>query len=411
MDAYILWLLVLGVGCFGAAWVPHLVYGRPISLPIIYVALGALLFAIPSPLRDPDPLQSLELTERLSELLVIVSLTGVGLKLDRRVGWRSWGSTWRLLGITMPLCIVGFTLLGWGVLGLVPATAVLLAAALAPTDPVLAAEVQAGPPSERNENEVRFALTSEAGLNDGLAFPFTNLAIAAAGAGASNWHFEWLWYDVGYKIIVGVLFGVVLGYMLAYLMFRVGGQTRLAKTGEAIAAPALTLIPYALTQLVDGYGFLAVFVAAIAFRSFERDHEFHRTLHDFSDNLERMLMAFALILLGGAVVGGLLQPLTWPAALVGLAFLLIVRPAAGIIGLIGSKMSLAEKLAISFFGIRGIGSIYYLAYGLNEASIRQKEFLWSIAGWVVVASIVIHGITAAPMMRWIERRESKHQAA
>src|SRR5687768_3823818 len=108
MDPYIVSMLLIGVACFGAAWVPHLVRGRPISFPIIYVGLGAAVFWLPIGLPVPDPLKYRELTERFSELVVIVSLTGVGLKLDRPIGLRRWGSTWRLLAITMPLCIAAF---------------------------------------------------------------------------------------------------------------------------------------------------------------------------------------------------------------------------------------------------------------------------------------------------------------
>ena len=105
---------------------------------------------------------------------------GAGLKLDRPVSWRGWESSWRLLGIAMPLTIAGIAFLGWTILGLGIGAALLLGAVLAPTDPVLASDIQVGPPQSGKEDEVRFALTSEAGLNDGAAFPFVYLAIAIA---------------------------------------------------------------------------------------------------------------------------------------------------------------------------------------------------------------------------------------
>src|SRR5688500_15495284 len=136
-------------------------------------------FALPLAVPRPDPVEDGESVKRLAELVVIVSLMGSGLRLDRPVGWRSWMLTWRMLAIAMPITIVGAAFLGWWMLGFLPATALLLGAVLAPTDPVLASDVQVGPPGEEEEDEVRFTLTSEAGLNDGLAFPFTNAAIAA----------------------------------------------------------------------------------------------------------------------------------------------------------------------------------------------------------------------------------------
>ena len=119
---------------------------------------------------------------------------GAGLKIDRRVGWRSWGLTWRLLAIAMPLTILLLSLLSHWLLGLGAAAAILLAASLAPTDPVLASDVQVGPPKSGEEDETRFALTSEAGLNDGLAFPFVMCALALAETGRSGepWFLQWL---------------------------------------------------------------------------------------------------------------------------------------------------------------------------------------------------------------------------
>src|SRR5215203_5476753 len=179
-------------------------------MPIAFLGLGMLVFALPLGLPAPDPVAHPAVTEHLTEFGVIVALMGAGLKLDRRVGLRRWSSTWRLLAITMPLSIAAVALLGWWFAGLVPAAAVLVAAALAPTDPVLASDVQVGEPTddEDSEDEVRFALTSEAGLNDGLAFPFTYLAIAMVTAGSTStgvWLGRWFAVDVLYKLAVGLL--------------------------------------------------------------------------------------------------------------------------------------------------------------------------------------------------------------
>ena len=139
-----------------------------------------------SPLAAANPLADIDFTRRLTEFVVIVALFGAGLKIDRPVSWRGWILAWRLLGVAMPLTILAIAFLGWSVLGLGLASALLLGAALAPTDPVLASDVQVGPPHEGMEDEVRFALTAEAGLNDGLSFPFVYLAIALALSEASG---------------------------------------------------------------------------------------------------------------------------------------------------------------------------------------------------------------------------------
>ena len=166
-DTYEIILALLGVAFIGAAWLPRFLQGRPLSFPILYVALGFVLFALPLGLPDPLPLNNRQVTEHFTELLVIIALMGAGLKLDRPLSFRGWGVTWRLLGIVMPLTIAATALLGWWVIGLAPVSALLLGAVLAPTDPVLSSDVQVGAPGEGQEDQVRFGLTSEAGLNDG----------------------------------------------------------------------------------------------------------------------------------------------------------------------------------------------------------------------------------------------------
>lgn len=405
MEPYAIWMLIIGVSFFGAAWIPYLLRGKPLSFPIVCVAFGAIGFSLPLGIEAPDPVGSPELAERLTELVVILALMGVGLKLDRRVGWRRWSSTWRLLGVTMLLCIAAFALTGWYFLAMSPAAAVLLGAVLAPTDPVLAADVQTAPPQECDTGEVRFALTSESGLNDGLAFPFTNLAlaIAAAAGGSQAWFETWLWTDLIYKVAVGLLAGVVVGYAMAWLVFRARIPSPVADTGEGIAAIAITLVSYSATELAGGYGFIAVFVTALVIRNYERDHEYHKAMHRVAEHVERLLMALVLVLFGGVLASGLLGALTWQAALAGLAFVFLVRPLAGLIGLVGMNISWCQRGAIAFFGIRGVGSFYYLAYALRRQHFDEAELMWSLVGFVVLVSIILHGVAATPVMRRIER--------
>lgn len=307
---------VVGLGALLAGILPRVLERRPLSMPIAFLGLGMLIFILPTGLPDPDPLEHSEIATHLTEIGVIVALMGAGLKIDRPLSWARWSSTWRLLAIAMPLCIAAVTLLGWWWAGLVPAAALLLGAALAPTDPVLASDVQVGEPTdvEDSEDEVRFALTSEAGLNDGLAFPFVYAAVAIATAGLAprEWFVDWFTVDVLYKLAVGVGGGLAVGWLLGKLFFRAPSTLRLARHAEGFLALAATFLAYGLVEVVGGYGFLAVFVAARAIRAAERTHEFHSVLHDFAEQVERLLTVLLLLLFGGAVVGGLLAPLTWP---------------------------------------------------------------------------------------------------
>ncbi|MFG1675912.1 cation:proton antiporter [Micromonospora sp. NPDC049282] len=398
---------LLGVGALLAGILPRMLEKRPLSMPIAFLGLGMLVFALPTGLPMPDPLRSPELTTHLTEVGVIVALMGAGLKIDRPLSWARWSSTWRLLAIAMPLCIAAVALLGWWWAGLVPAAALLLGAALAPTDPVLASDVQVGEPTdaEDSEDEVRFALTSEAGLNDGLAFPFVYAAIAIASTSLapSDWLGEWLAVDVVYKLAAGVGGGLLVGWLLGKLFFRAPNALRLAKHSEGFLALAATFLAYGLVEVIGGYGFLAVFVAARAIRSAERTHEFHSVLHDFAEQVERLLTVLLLLLFGGAVIGGLLAPLTWTAAVVGLALLLVIRPLVGWLSLRGAPGRASEHWVISLFGIRGVGSFYYLAYATSKTDFPQAELLWATVGLVVVVSVVAHGIAATPIMQLLDR--------
>lgn len=410
-DAHSVVYALAGLAALGGALLPRLIGHLPASPPMAFLALGLLVFSLPLGLGTIDPLERSEVTEYLTEIGVIVALMGAGLKLDRPLGWCAWQPTVRLLAITMPLTIGLAALLGWWAVGLAPATALLLGAVLAPTDPVLAADVQVGPPGgdPEEEDDLRFSLTSEAGLNDALAFPFTNAAIAmaVAGSGGSSWLLEWLAVDVLYKLAVGLAMGVAVGKLLSLVVFRTPENLRLASRGEGFVALAGTFLAYGTTELVGGYGFLAVFVAAVVLRRSENDHDFHETLHDFAEQTEQLLMIVLVVLLGGALAGGVLDDLTWPAALAGLAVLFVVRPVTAWIGLLRTRTPPAERAAIAFFGIRGIGSLYYLAHALNEASFPEAELLWALVAFTVVVSIVVHGTTATMVTRRLDAQAGR----
>lgn len=411
MDPYIAFLTGFGLVVLLTAWLPMVLKELPLSLPIACLAIGAAVFALPGvpgvPDTPPSPADHLEVAERATEMVVIVALMGAGLKLDRALGWKSAALTWRLLAFAMPLTILALAALAHATLGVDLAAALLLAAALAPTDPVLASDVQVGPPHEGEEDEVRYALTSEAGLNDGLAFPFVNLALALAVAADTGnpWLGEWLLIDVAWKLASGLVLGVLIGRGLGWLTFRLPERARLSSTGDGFVALGITAVAYGLTEAIHGYGFIAVFVAAVAFRAVERRHRYHATLHAFVDQLERLLMMGLLVLLGGAVAaGGLLGALDWRVWLFALAAIFVVRPVLAWISLLGCPRPAHERAVIAFFGVRGLGSIYYLAYGLGHAGFAvEGPALWSAAALVIVLSIVIHGVTVTPAMRALYR--------
>jgi sodium/hydrogen antiporter len=411
MDPYVVVLAGFGAVVLLTAWLPMVLKELPLSLPIVCVGLGVVIFSVPAvPGVAPHPQEHLAITQRLTEFVVLIALMGAGLKLDRALAWVTCALTWRLLGIAMPLTIALLAVLGHALLGLGAAAAILLGAALAPTDPVLASDVQVGPPGEGLEDEVRFTLTSEAGLNDGLAFPFVNLAIALALAGQTGepWLVKWLTVDVLWKLSAGLVAGWIVGRVLGWLTFRLPNRARLSRTGDGFVALGITCLAYGLTEMIHGYGFLAVFVAALGLRSAERNSKYHEKLHDFTEQLERLTMMMLLVLFGGAIAdGGLFRAVSFEVVVYALLAVFLVRPLSGWISLLGRDQRLDEKAVISFFGIRGLGSAYYLAYGLGHAKFEQPDLLWSTTGLIVLISILLHGTTVTPVMRYLDRQRQK----
>jgi NhaP-type Na+/H+ or K+/H+ antiporter len=421
--------LLLGVSLLLAMVLPVVLHNAAVSAPIVLVVVGGLIGLLPI-FGDVSlaPTDNLTFVEHLTELTVIVALMGVGLALDRPLEWRRpftwrrWGATWRLLGIAMPLCIAGVALLGWWVAGLAPAAALLLGAVLAPTDPVLASDVQVGGPTSTREkdpdeidedDDVRFALTSEAGLNDGLAFPFVYAAIMAATMGAvTEWGLRWVAWELLGKVAIGVVVGTAVGFALTRLAFSSPAPSlRLAEIGEPLLSLAAVLLSYGVAEVAQGYGFLAVFACAMSMRSWERGHDYHAHMHESIERLERLLTLIVLLLLGVALTNGVLENLGWPGILVGLALVFVIRPLTGIMALrVGygrAKMGKGsldprECWATAFFGVRGVGSLFYLAYAMGEADFGDHEQLWGIVAFTVTLSVLVHGISATPVMKRLE---------
>ena len=398
--------IALGLLILLTAWLPLVVRRLPLSLPIIAVALGFVLAQSLGIHRDADAFFKSALLEPVSQFVILIALMGAGLRIERPFSWAKWNATAHLLVVAMPLTIGAMTLLCLTVSALPLASALLLGAALAPTDPVLAADVQVGAPGEEEGGEVRFNLTSEAGLNDGLAFPFVALAIAMTTTSfAAVWE-RWLLIDVIWKIGCGGLLGYAAGRAFGWLTFKIP-RLNLSRTGDGLVAVGVTLISFGATELANGYGFIAVFIAAATLRATDRGHDFHVAMADFSEQIERFLMVLVLLIFGAAIASGGLNVLRWPDIVCALALLLIVRPLIGWIALTGVRLPPLARALIAVFGIRGLGTFYYMAYAMNRADFEEAPRLWAIACLVVLISVVVHGTTSTPTMNWVDRRRKK----
>lgn len=402
--SYHQFLLFAGFAIFAAYWLPRFVSGREPAASALLIAAGiacAVLIDEPPPLFRPisDP----EWWEVLSEMTVIVALFATGMRLDAIIPFARWKATWRLLAVAMPLTIGAMVLVGLAA-GWPLASALLLGAVLAPTDPVLAGDVQVGPPTEGGEHPVRFALTAEAGLNDGLAFPFVYLALAAV-AGLSMPEFTgWLGYDLVYRIVAGTAAGLLAGWLLGQVVFRWPVHNVLAQTGSGVLALAGVLVSYGLAEMIHGYGFIACFVGGIMFRRIEAEHSFHADLHVFNLAIEHALTSF-LLLMTGAALGTYWDMVGWQHVAMAAALVFVIRPVIGWFALAGTTLSTRERFVTAAFGVRGIGSLYYLAFAAGMTQLPMLSELWLVVLVTIALSALVHGLTAGAALAGIRADE------
>lgn len=409
MSTHILLLLIAGIALMGMFILPALLKRSILTIPILFVGLGYLIFSLPVeyPFIDPEGSQFDRLIlEYLSEFIIIISLAAIGIKIDHRPGWNTWQIGWYLLGIAMPLTILLTALSGYYMLGISLSAAILLGSVLAPTDPVLAGNVQVGPPNKGEENEVRFGLSLEAGLNDGLAFPFVWLALKLESEGQSAavvW--DWLGYEFFLKIIIGVVAGILLGYSLSRAFFFLKNHLDKkfdSEVKEGFFVIASVLMVYGLTELVHGYGFLSVFVAAVVSRQYRNDDTIHEKTYDSIDQIEQAVLGLFLIFFGGILALNGLKGVGWEHVAIALLLIFVIRPLSGLISFAFCRMRFREKAALSFLGIRGIGSLYYLAFAQNQLeTFGDIDEIWLVINCTILCSILIHGLLVNYFMKGI----------
>jgi sodium/hydrogen antiporter len=389
---------------------------RAFSASVIYLGLG-LLAALVVGLTDSawlEPLEDASLLEHMSEIALVVALFSAGLKVERSIRRAEWTAVARLLLVAMPLTIGAVALFGVHVMGLGAGTAILLGAMLAPTDPVLAGDLGIGPPGEEEreqEDEPRFAVTAEAGLNDGLAFPFVFLGLfLIEREGDSGWIGEWVTADVLYAVVAGLAIGGAGGWLIAALAVRLRDREFLATILDGWLALAAVLVLYGVSEAAGGYGFLAAFAGGLGFRRYERDHEVNRRVHDGAELLEKFGELALILLLGSMVtVHGLEQPGLEGWLLVPL-LIVVIRPLTVLVALVGSHMRWPnERIFVAWFGVRGIGSLYYATFviGSGVVAAGEAERLFWVVAVCVLVSIVVHGVTSWPVERRLLRRDPR----
>ncbi|MBA3547083.1 MAG: cation:proton antiporter [Nannocystis sp.] len=428
---FVTWFLVLGALFIVMALAGSALKRMPFSPAMLYLGVGVLLGPSVAGMIDLDPVADAALLERLSEIAVIVSLFTTGLKLRVPLRDRLWRVPIRLASLGMILTVAGVALVGVTLLGLSVGAALLLGAVLAPTDPVLASDVQVE--NVKDTETVRFGLTGEAGLNDGTAFPFVMLGLGLLGLHEIGGGWRWFAVDVVWAVGAGLAVGAGCGVAIARLVLWLRARHREALGLDEFLALGLIGLSYGLAILIHAYGFLAVFAAGLALRRTERESSAGASPPDVVDashaaeqqatdpatapaHMAQAVLAFneqfervaevALVLCVGAMLSGV----TWPEH--GAAFLallvLAIRPLAVVLGLRGAGLSGGQIGFMSWFGVRGVGSLYYLAFALAfGVAGDEARTLADLTLIVIAASIVIHGLSVTPLMRIYQRSRGR----
>jgi NhaP-type Na+/H+ or K+/H+ antiporter len=418
------WFIVAGALLIGMALAGSALRRVPLTAPMFYLAVGAALGPWGGGLLHMDAVEDASILERLTEIAVIISLFTAGLKLRLPGSDRRWRAPILLAAVGMVLTVAGIAAVAVAVLALPVGAGVLLGALLAPTDPVLASDVQVS--HEHDAEPVRFSLTGEAGLNDGTAFPFVMLGLGLMGAhgiGAYGW--RWLAVDLVWAVAAGLGVGTLCGADIAKLVLYLRRVHREAVGLDEFLALGLIALSYGLALLIHAYGFLAVFAAGLSVRRIERQHSdvaapaevehagssteeqathpdtapayMARAVLGFNEQLER-LGELAVVLVVGAMLSGI--EATGPGIWLALSLFVVIRPAATLLTMVRVPLSRAQRAFIAWFGVRGIGSIYYLAYAMSHGvPAPAGRMLVDVTLVVVAGSIVLHGISVTPLMQ------------
>ena len=382
---------------------------RAFSAAVIYIALGAVGAVLLSLLgvTPLDPIRDHKLLEHVSELALIVAVFAAGMTVERGIRTRSTVSIAVLLLVVMPASIALVAVFGQLVMGLSLGAAVLLGAALSPTDPVLAGDVGLGPPGDDAEGEPRLSLHTEAGINDGLASPFILLGVFIAERSGDSWIGEWVVVDLIYASGIAVVTGAAAGLGAAWLVTRARARGLVDPVLDGFAGLGLILVVYGATELLDAYGLLALFFAGLAFRRYEFEHDVHEGVHAGVDTAGTFLELAVLLMLGSMLTfDGLSEPGFW-GWMVAPLLILVIRPALVMATSGRGLASFRERLFLAFFGVRGVAALFYAAIIAGSGALTAAEtsvVVWTSIACVIV-SVAVHGISSTALTRVLLQRD------
>ena len=434
IDAFALGALIIGLLLIAMTMGSSFLSRLPLNAAMLYLGVGVAVGPLGLGLLQLDALENKVMLERLTEIAVLISLFTAGMKLELPLRDRRWRIPVQLATVSMIVTVAAVAALGVYGLGLSLGAAVLLGAILAPTDPVLASDVQVSNAGDRDR--LRFGLTGEGALNDGTAFPFVMLGLGLLGVhelGEAGW--RWWTVDVLWSVAGGLGLGYLLGTLVGRAIIYLRMRHREALRSDEFIALGLIALAYGAALLCHTYGFLAVFAAGMALRRIdegsspapaaqagaqdttselspdeqaasgaEAPTNMMNAVQRFNSQLESFVEVGIVL-----AVGVLLATVEFERDVLWFVpvLFLLVRPLAVYAGLLGTQVSGSQRNLMSWFGIRGIGSLYYLLYAINhDIESALAERLLSITLAVMVASIVVHGISVTPLMQHYEKRKA-----
>lgn len=419
------WLVLIGGILLAMGFTAHFMRRLPITNPMVYLAVGFIIGPTLLNLFHFNPLKEAAVLERITEMAVVLSLFTAGLKMPVPVKLREWRFPMLLGFVGMAITAAAITGFGYWMLNLPLGAAVLLGGVLAPTDPVLARDVQIRHAGDREG--LRFGLTCEAGINDGSAFPVIMLGLGLLGLHELGGGWRWVLVDVAWASLAGVAVGVGCGWLLAKLVSELHRRTDELEVLDNFLGLGLIVVVYGASVMIQAYGFLAVFAAAVALRHTEtrmarqsladaggeRDDELDEFRSDgkdlstagvtdrslfFKEELEYFSEIVLILIIGGTLF---LNSWTWPAVALAVFVFLVARPVGVWLVSLGSGTPIRNRLMTGWFGIRGIGSLYYLMYAIEHGLPEELGLqLIQLVLIVVTLSILLHGVSVKPLMAW-----------
>lgn len=432
------WFILIGCLLLARGVSATLLERSHFTSSIFYLAVGLIAGPTVLGLFRFDPLAQSRMLETLTEVAVLISLFSAGVKMPVPVRLKRWSAPLRLAGTSMVLAVGLVAVFAHLVFALPWGAAILLGAILAPTDPVLATDVQSRHPGDRDR--LRFTLTCEAGMNDGTAFPFVMLGLGLLGLHElGDMGSRWVLVEVLWATLAAVAIGIAGGAALAHLAWKLRERASKHAVLDDLVGLGLIALVYGVSVLVDAWGFLSVFFTGVALRQTELklagpagkvieqklaaeagapvpeaaqvaapadDEETPAIVSAesliFSEHLERLSELLLILLLGGMLS---LQFWSWRAVGLAVFVFLVARPVSVIAGLLGSGMPWRTRLLAGWFGVRGIGSVYYLMYAIQHGLPHPlASELVQFTLTVITLSIVVHGGTVKFLLdRYDER--------